>query len=201
MPVGTPGRSFQGAQVLDAKFTRQQDLHDADRRRRSKWETLFTPYNPGKGTPNLAGTFEARAFVPVPILLGLHASYVKKTNTWKLTGKATEGGLPVPGLTLKIARGTSATKLAAGRVGEDERDRHVSSVRQADAEEDDVLPGQRLGGERDYTATGCQSPLTPFAPAGCASGDALAVDGEEPSSGQAEAASSMQARTAVPGLR
>ena len=24
-------------------------------------------------------------------------------------------------------------------------------------------------GERDYTSTGCQSPLTPFAPAGCVS--------------------------------
>ena len=39
-----------------------------------KWETLFTPYNPGKGTPNAAGTFEARALVPVPILLGLSAN-------------------------------------------------------------------------------------------------------------------------------
>ena len=57
-----------------------------------KWETLFTPYNPGKGTPNAAGTFEARAFVPVPISLALHATYAKATNTWKLSGSASEAG-------------------------------------------------------------------------------------------------------------
>ena len=77
-----------------------------------RWETLFTPYNPGKGTPNLAGTFEARAFVPLPISLAAHVSYVKKTNTWLLSGTASEGGLPLSGLAVKVARGLSATALA-----------------------------------------------------------------------------------------
>src|SRR5438552_4544204 len=77
VPPGTPGRSFQGAQVLDAKFTVNKIFTTPTGAGLLKWETLFTPYTPGKGTPNLAGMFEARAFVPIPILLGLHASYVK----------------------------------------------------------------------------------------------------------------------------
>ena len=99
VPVGTPGRAFEGAQLLDAKFTVNKIFTTPTGAGVLKWETLFTPYNPGKGTPNLAGTFEARAFVPIPILpRRARASYVKKTNTWKLSGKATEGGLPVVGL-------------------------------------------------------------------------------------------------------
>ncbi len=111
VPVGTPVRAFNGAQLLDAKFTVNKIFTTPTASGVLKWETLFTPYNPGKGTPNLAGAFEARAFVPVPISLGLHATYVKTTNTWKLNGAASEGGLPLAGLTIKIAQGPTAAAL------------------------------------------------------------------------------------------
>src|SRR5436190_1189572 len=78
VPIGTPGRAFQGAQVLDAKFTVNGILTTPTAAGVPRWETLFTPYNPGKGTPNLVGTFETRAFVPLPIVLGLQAKYNKK---------------------------------------------------------------------------------------------------------------------------
>ena len=143
VPVGTPGRSFQGAQLLDAKFTINKIFTTPTGAGLLKWETLFTPYNPGKGTPNLAGTFEARAFVPIPILLGLHASYVKKTNTWKLTGKATEGGLPVAGARAQDRARHVGDEARGQVVGEDGRDRRLVGRRATDAEEDDLLPGQR----------------------------------------------------------
>jgi hypothetical protein len=168
VPPGTPGRSFQGAQVLDAKFTINKILTTPTGAGLLKWETLFTPYNPGKGTPNLAGTFEARAFVPIPILLGLHASYVKKTNTWKLSGKATEGGLPSPGVGIKIARGLSATKLAAKSGAKTGASGAWSASGHLTPKKTTYFQVSAAVGERDYTATGCQSPLTPFAPAGCA---------------------------------
>ena len=72
VPVGTPGRAFQGAQLLDAKLTVNSIFTTPTGGGLIKWETLFTPYNPGKGTLNVAGTFEARAFVPLPIILGVH---------------------------------------------------------------------------------------------------------------------------------
>ena len=42
----------------------------------------------GTGTVNPAGTAQARAFVRLPVLLGLRAKYTKKTKTYTLT----EGG-------------------------------------------------------------------------------------------------------------
>ena len=51
VPVGTPGRAFNGAQLLDAKFTVNKILTTPTGAGVMKWETLFTPYTPGKGTP------------------------------------------------------------------------------------------------------------------------------------------------------
>jgi hypothetical protein len=168
VPVGTPGRSFEGAQLLDAKFTVNKIFTTPTAGGLLKWETLFTPYNPGIGTPNLAGTFEARAFVPVPISLGLHATYVKKTNTWKLSGAANEGGLPVGSLTIKIARGLTAKSLKAKSSTKTGAGGTWNTAGHLTPKKTTYFQVSGAVGERDYTATGCQSPLTPFAPAGCA---------------------------------
>jgi len=167
VPLGTPGRAFNGAQLLDAKFTVNKILTTPTGAGVLKWETLFTPYTPGKGTPNAAGTFEARAFVPIPILLGARVSYVKKTNTWTLRGTATEGSLPLSGLTVKIARGLSATKLAVKSSVKTRANGSWKASSKLTPKKTTYFQVSASVGERDYTATGCQSPLTPFAPAGC----------------------------------
>jgi hypothetical protein len=167
VPLGTPGRAFNGAQLLDAKFTVNKILTTPTGAGVLKWETLFTPYMPGKGTPNAAGTFEARAFVPVPILLGARVSYVKKKNTWTISGTATEGGLPLSGLTVKIARGLSATKLAVKSSAKTGTTGSWKASGKLAPKKTTYFQVSASVGERDYTATGCQSPLTPFAPAGC----------------------------------
>jgi hypothetical protein len=169
VPVGTPGRSFQGAQLLDAKFTVNKIFTTPTGAGVLKWETLFTPYNPGKGTPNPAGTFEARAYVPIPILLGLRAAYVKKTNTWKLSGKATEGGTGVAGLTIKIARGPSAKSLGTKSSTKTGASGAWSTAGHLKPKKTTYFQVSASVGERDNTAAGCASPLTPFAPAGCVS--------------------------------
>jgi hypothetical protein len=167
LPVGTPGRAFEGAQLLDAKFTVNKIFTTPTAGGLLKWETLFTPFNPGKGTPNLAGTFEARAFVPVPISLAVHATYVKKTNTWLLGGVASEGGLPVGGLTIKIARGFTAKSLAARSSTKTGASGAWKTAGKLTPKKTTYFQVSAAVGERDYTSTGCQSPLTPFAPAGC----------------------------------
>ena len=169
VPVGTPGRAFNGAQLLDAKFTVNKILTTPTGAGVMKWETLFTPYNPGKGTPNAAATFETRAFVPIPILLGARVSYVKKKNTWTLSGTATEGGLPLSGVTIKIARGLSATKLAVKSSAKTGATGSWKASGKLTPKKTTYFQVSASVGERDYTATGCQSPLTPFAPAGCVS--------------------------------
>jgi hypothetical protein len=163
------GGAPQGAQVLDVAFTVKNVFTTPTSGSLVRWETLITPYNPGKGTVNAAGTFEARAFVPLPIILGIKASYVKKTNTWVLSGKATEGGQAIPSLTLQVARGLSPTRLVSKGTAK-------TGTTGAYAVKGKLVPKKttyfQVSGsvpERDFTATGCQSPLTSVAPAGCTS--------------------------------
>jgi hypothetical protein len=167
-PAGSPGRAFQGAQLLDAKFTVNKIYTTPTGAGVMKWETLFTPYTPGKGTPNLAGTFEARAFVPLPILLGAHVSYVKKTNTWQLSGTVTEGSL-AGDVTVKVARGLSPTKLAVKSSAKTGTGGTWKVSGKLTPKKTTYFQASASVGERDYTATGCQAPSTAFAPAGCVS--------------------------------
>ncbi len=168
VPVGTPGRAFQGAQLLDAKLTLNNVFTTPTGGGLIKWETLFTPYNPGVGTVNVAGTFEARAFVPLPIILGVQVKYKnKKARTYVVSGKATEGGAPVSGLTLSVLRGLTAKKLTRIGSAKTSATGGYSLGGKLAKRATNFFQVSGSVGERDYTATGCASPLTPFAPAGC----------------------------------
>jgi hypothetical protein len=167
VPQDTPGRAKFGAQLLDAQFTVNNIFATPSGGGMLRWESLFTPYNPGQGTPNAVGTFEARAFVPVPIVLGIKATYAKKTNTWTLSGKATEGGTAVSSLTLKVARGLSATKLAQKGTVTTNASGSFKVSGKLIPKKTTFFQVSGSVGERDYTTTGCQSPLTSVAPAGC----------------------------------
>jgi hypothetical protein len=166
VPVGTPGRSFMGAQLLEAQLTLKGVFQTPAAVGLNKWDALFTPYTPGKGTPNAAGTFEARAFVPLPVALTLKTSYVKKTNTWKLSGRLTEGGQGVAGTTIHFARGTSTKKLSTKSTTRTSSTGSFSSAGHLKPKKTTYFRATASVGERDYTATGCQ---TPAAPAGCVS--------------------------------
>ncbi len=168
VPVGAPGRAFQGAQLLDAILTVNGVFTTPTGGGLVKWETLFTPYNPGIGTPNKVGTFEARAFVPLPITLGIHSSYKKKTATWQLNGRLTEGGLALPtGTSVVVSKGASATALKRATTTKVKADGNWTVAGKLKPKKTTFFQISAFVGERDYTATGCASPLTPFAPAGC----------------------------------
>jgi hypothetical protein len=170
VPAGTPGRAFQGAQLLDATLTLDKIFTSPTSTGLGMWDALITPYTPGKGTPNAAGTFEARAFVPLPISLGIKPTYKKKTNTWGLAGKITAGGQPAPaGTVVHISRGLSPSKLTSrsttkvGAGGAWKTAGHLSPRK---------TTYFRISASRptsDYTSTGCANPQTALAPAGCVS--------------------------------
>jgi hypothetical protein len=167
VPPGTPGRAFQGAQLLDAVLTLSGVFTTPTGGGLIKWDSLFTPYNPRVGTPNRAATFEARAFVPLPIIIGNQVKYKnKKLRTYVIAGKVTEGGAPVAGATLGVFRGPSAKAL-----------KRVATVKTS-ANGTYTLAGRITGpkrntffrvsgavGERDYAA-GCANPAA-AAPGGC----------------------------------
>jgi hypothetical protein len=75
VPVGTPGRATFGAKLLSAQFN-SSAITEPAATGDYRWTSLWTPYNPGKGTPNAAGTVETQAIRHIP-------TQVKQTVTKK----------------------------------------------------------------------------------------------------------------------
>jgi hypothetical protein len=166
VPVGTPGRSFDGAQLLDAKFT-VNGIFTAPTSGLAVWHTLFTPYTPGTGKPNLVGTFEARALAGAP---SLTLKAAKKKTGYVVTGKLSEGGLPVGGTTVVLKRGATATKLSKAGSATTGATGAWSVSGKLAGKKAVYFKASATVGERDATATGCAQPLpATVAPAGCAS--------------------------------
>jgi hypothetical protein len=90
VPTGTPGRAQFGAKLLSATFTSSaitQPTAPGDYR----WTSVFTPYNPGVGTVNAAGTVETQSIQHIPTKLAL--TYTKKRVVLVRNGKRTVGTL------------------------------------------------------------------------------------------------------------
>src|SRR6266516_4305462 len=114
VPVGTPGRSPNGARLLDATFT--VDNVFTVPAGQSVWKTITTPW--AGGVPNAAGTVETRAFVANGT-----ATLAKKVNAGrrlvKFTGKVTQAGTAVSGARVSLlvngkTAGFSARTNASG---------------------------------------------------------------------------------------
>jgi hypothetical protein len=114
VPPGTPGRSPNGAQLLDASFTVNSAITAPTAPARYVWRALLTPWTPGTGVPNVAGTVEARSFVDLPGAISLSASYVRKSNSYRLSGTVKAGGTAVGGAKVDVYRGRTAKVAKAG---------------------------------------------------------------------------------------
>jgi len=168
-PVGSPGRAFEGAQLLDASFSVNGIFTAPSAASISVWHTLFTPFTPDTGQVNLAGTFEARALVGTPKLT---IKAAKKNGKYAVGGKLTEGGLALSGVGVTVLRGNTATrvlKVASAKTGPGGAW---------------TSAGKLVGTKAVYfkahaTSTGCAQPLpATIAPGGCVSATlgAWAVD-------------------------
>jgi hypothetical protein len=170
LPAGTPGRAAFGAQLLDAKFTVNNVFKTPTTGGLIRWETLFTPYNKGKGTVNAAGTFEARSFAGLPVTLGLSVKYTKKTKKYIASGKLTEGAQGVADATVTLLRGKTATKQAKVATLPTTATGAFSSAGKLTGKKPFFFKATATVDERDFTATGCQNPLpVTTAPGGCVS--------------------------------
>jgi hypothetical protein len=167
VPAGTPGRAAFGAQLTDARLTLNKIFTAPTGAGSSVWEMLVTTYLPGKGTPSPASTFEARAFVPLPVVLTIKISYVKKTNTWKLSGTLTEGGKPVPRWTIRIGRGPNGKAFPSQAITKTSLAGKWATAGHLKPLKTTYFVAKASALERDYTAAGCQNPTTSAAPAGC----------------------------------
>ncbi len=155
VPAGTPGRAAFGAQLLDAEFTVTGIFAGSSS---SPWETLVTPYNPGKGTVNAAGTFEARS-IPGSATATLKATLNRKTHVATLNGTVTGPGTGTG--TVTIYRGSTAVLTATATGGKFSAKVKVAGRKAV------TFKAKVTGGE---TPTDCSPPLpATVAPAGCAS--------------------------------
>ena len=163
------GGAAQGAQVLDVRFTVNGVFTTPNAGGLLKWDALVTPYTPKTGKANPTGTFEARGFVPLPVILGLHPTYVSKTNTVRLTGKVTEGGLAVPSLQVHISRGVSPSRLTQQSSTRTTASGAYKTAGHLKPRKTTYFRINASKEEHDYAA-GCQNPApVTVAPAGCVS--------------------------------
>ena len=68
VPAGTPGRSPLGIKLVDAVLTFNAGVFtNPTTAGQYLWASIWTPYNPGVGTANAAGTVSAVSATPLPI--------------------------------------------------------------------------------------------------------------------------------------
>jgi hypothetical protein len=126
VPAGTPGRSAFGAKFLSATFT-SSAITEPSAAGDLRWTSIWTPYNPGKGTANVAGTVEVQSLRHVDVRLHTTVTRRKLTTytTKRIKGRkqrvkivrtlvrfsshVTENGAP--------ASSAAITTRAGGKVG------------------------------------------------------------------------------------
>jgi hypothetical protein len=162
VPQGTPGRAALGAQLLDAQFTVGGVF--APPAGQVVWEALMTPYNPGAGTADLAGTFETRAVVATATA-SLKAKIDRKTHVVTLTGTVAAGGAPLAG-SVTVFRGSSPKKLSAAGTANAKGGRWTLRLK-AKGKKPVYFRVSVRPIELDLTVDACRPPQPTVAPAGC----------------------------------
>jgi hypothetical protein len=102
IPEAMGGAKF-GAQLVAADFTIRGVFTNAGTNGGYEWAAIFTPYAAGTGTPNPAGTVQARTYVGLPSSLTLKRA--KARRGFKLTGQLKIAGVDTRGVRLNLYAG------------------------------------------------------------------------------------------------
>ena len=158
VPVGTPGRSPNGARLLDATFT--VDNIFTVPAGQSIWKTITTPW--AGGVPNAAGTVETRAFVANGTV-----TLAKKVNAprrlVKFSGKVTQAGTAISGAKISLLVNGKLAGFSARTNGSGS---YSIVLKKTGKKTTSTFQARTVVAERDITSTGCASP-TPGVPGGC----------------------------------
>jgi hypothetical protein len=112
VPMGTPGRSPLGIKLVDAVLTLSSGVYTNPTTAGAYlWSSIWTPFNPGVGTPNVAGTVSAISVTALPITLSLRGTYRKATKSAALAGRITIAGQFIAGIKLPLYAGAKRTGL------------------------------------------------------------------------------------------
>ena len=133
VPASNPARATFGAKLLSATFTTNALVPSGSAP--FHWTSLWTPYTPGAGTPNAAGSVEAQSIVKAPVTASIHVKRKKLVSYKTVHGKrvkviktkvtysasATNGGEPAQGVISAVTKNGAPVKpagsfvLAAGK--------------------------------------------------------------------------------------
>ena len=156
VPVGTPGRSPNGARLLDATFTVDNVFTIAPGD--TVWKAITTPW--AGGAPNAAGTVETRALVSN----GAITLNAKVTNKGKrivrASGKVTQAGAAAAGAQVSLLlNGKSRFRIRSSAAGA-----YSIVLRKSGKKTTTTFQARTTVAERDATTTGCASPSLPNVP-------------------------------------
>jgi hypothetical protein len=106
--IPAPAGATFGAKVLSAILQLNQGTVTTPSARGTYvWRAIVTPWTVGAGTPNAAGTVEARALVDTPQILSITTKVTnKKKHRVRITGTLRAGDFAVGGATVRLSRGT-----------------------------------------------------------------------------------------------
>ena len=112
VPMGAPGRSPLGIKLLDAVLNFNRGVYtNPGRAGAYLWTSIWTPYNAGVGTANVAGTVSAVSLTALPVALTLRGSYSKPRKSAVLAGRISIAGVFQAGLKLPLFAGPKRTGL------------------------------------------------------------------------------------------
>ncbi len=146
VPEAMGGAKF-GAQLFAADFTIKNVFTNAGTKGGYEWADDFTPYTPGTGTPNPAGTLEARTYVGLPTTLTLKRATAKRG--FALIGQLAIAGVDTcrrPARPLRRQEGAAGAERRLGRQGQADRSEFEAEgnrqvhVPASEREVRDVLP-------------------------------------------------------------
>lgn len=159
VPQGTPGRSPNGAQLLEATFTVNNVFQVPAEL--STWKALTTPYAAGNGVPNVAGSVETRAVVGSGTLTMATKVTSKKKRTLRVAGKLSQAGAGVAGAQVRLLLNGAASKFTARTAP---TGNYTVVLKKTGRKSVTTFQARATVAERDVTSTACQGPTLPTFP-------------------------------------
>lgn len=155
VPQGTPGRSPNGAMLVDATITLSSVFTPPTGA--TVWKALVTPYAAGSGTANTAGTVELRSSVRPGLVTLVTRLLSRKTRTLQLSGTVSQGGARVAGQSVNLL----LNGKARFRARTTPRGLYTIVLRKTGRKSTTIFQARVTVAERDITSSGCQSPTRP----------------------------------------
>ena len=165
LPTTDPRRATFGAKLFDAVVTLPKVFSNPTVTETPIWSSFSTPYIPGTGTANPAGTVESRSATAVPATISLKGTYDKKRKAAVLSGVITVLGKPLAGLPIPIYSGSTAANVKAAGTTTKSNSKGVFAAVKKIAKTTVFAVGGILGGG-DATSTLCPA-FPSLAAGGC----------------------------------